>query len=89
VVEGEFILEIGPERLRLNRGDSVLAPREVPHAWAYVGDTTGRLLVTFLPAGKMEAFFREITKANAAAPQAPELWRAHGMELKGPPLPIE
>jgi len=88
-VEGEFILEIGQERIKLNPGDSILAPSEIPHVWAYVGDTTGRLLVTFNRAGKMEAFFHEITKANAVALQKPELWSAYGMELIGPPLTIE
>jgi quercetin 2,3-dioxygenase len=88
-IEGEFILEIGQERIKLNPGESILAPSEVPHVWAYVGDTTGRLLFTFNHAGKMEAFFREITQANAVAPQVPEMWRAYGMELVGPPLAIE
>jgi len=87
-VEGEFIIEVGQERIRLNPGDSLLAPRQVPHVWAYVGDTQGRMLIAFMPAGKMEAFFREVTKANAMPPQDPELWRAHGMELLGPPLPV-
>ena len=49
---------------------------------------TGSILITFMPAGKMEAFFREVTKANAMPPQDPALWRAHGMELLGPPLSI-
>lgn len=44
--------------------------------------------VSNMPAGKMEAFFREVTKANAMPPQDPELWRAHGMELLGPPLAV-
>ena len=87
-VEGEFIIEVGQERIRLNPGDAVLAPRKVPHAWAFVGDTTGRMLIAFTPPGQMEAFFREVTKANAMPPQDPELWRAHGMELLGPPLSI-
>jgi quercetin dioxygenase-like cupin family protein len=87
-VEGEFIIEIGQERFSINPGDSLLAPRQIPHVWAYVGDTIGRMLITFMPAGKMEAFFREVTKANAMPPQNPELWRDHGMELMGPPLPI-
>lgn len=85
-VEGEFIVEVGQERFYLKPGDSLLAPREVPHVWAYVGDSKGRMLIAFMPAGKMEAFFREVTKANAMPPQEPELWRAHGMELVGPPL---
>jgi mannose-6-phosphate isomerase-like protein (cupin superfamily) len=88
-VEGDFIIEVGQERLRLNPGDSLLAPRRVPHVWAYVGGgTRGRMLITFMPAGQMEAFFREVTKANAMPPQDPELWRAHGMELMGPPLAL-
>ncbi len=87
-VEGEFIVEVGQERFRLTPGDSLLAPRRVPHVWAYAGDTRGRILIAFLPAGTMEAFFREVTQANAMPPQDPELWRAHGMELLGPPLSL-
>ena len=87
-VEGEFILEVGQDKLRLMPGDSILAPRKVPHVWAYAGDARGRILIAFMPAGKMEAFFREVTKANAMPPQDPQLWRAHGMELLGPPLKV-
>jgi len=88
-VEGEFIIEVGQERFSMQSGDSLLAPRQVPHVWAYVGDAVGRILITFMPAGQMEAFFREVTRANAMPPQNPELWRAHGMELLGPPLPVK
>lgn len=86
VLEGEFLFEIGEERVKLHPGDSVLAPRQIPHVWAYTGNNPGRILIAFLPAGKMEAFFREVTKANAMPPLDPELWRVHGMELLGPPL---
>lgn len=88
-VEGEFIIEVGQVWFRLTPGDSLLAPRKVPHVWPFVGDTRGRLLIAFAPAGRMEAFFREVTKADAMPPQDPELWRAHGMELLGPPLAVE
>lgn len=88
VVEGDFIIEVGQERFNMKPGDSLLAPRQVPHVWAHVGDGDGRILITFMPAGNMEAFFREVTKANAMPPQDPELWRAHGMELLGPPLSV-
>ena len=89
ILEGEFQFEVGAERFHLHPGDSLLAPRQVPHVWAFVGEAPGRILITFLPAGNMEAFFREVTKANAMPPQDPVLWRAHGMELLGPPLPVE
>lgn len=84
-VEGEFLLEVGQEQFRLKPGDSALAPRKIPHVWAFTGRSRGRMLIAFMPAGKMEAFFREVTKANAMPPQDPELWRAHGMELLGSP----
>ena len=87
-VEGEFLVEIGTERFRLTPGDSVLAPRQVPHVWAHVGSGRGRILITFTPAGQMEAFFRAVTARNAMPPQDPALWRAHGMELLGPPLAL-
>ena len=87
-VEGEFVLEVGDEKFRLQPGDSLLAPRKVPHVWAYTGTARGRMLIAFMPAGKMESFFREVTKANAMPPQDPELWRAHDMELLGPPLKV-
>ena len=86
IVEGEFIMEIGQDQFRLTPGDSMLGPSKIPHVWAYTGGQRGRILITFLPAGKMEAFFREVTRANAMPPQDAELWRRHGMELLGPPL---
>lgn len=88
VTEGEFAFEIGSERCTLRSGDSLLGPRGVPHVWAFVGEGRGRILVTFAPAGQMEAFFREVTKADAMPPQDPKLWQAHGMELLGPPLKV-
>ena len=87
--QGTFIVEVGAERYTLQPGDSLLAPRGVPHVWAFVGEAPARMLIVFTPAGQMEAFFREVTKANAMPPQDPALWRAHGMQLAGPPLVVE
>jgi quercetin dioxygenase-like cupin family protein len=88
VGEGEFICDVGAEKFRLKPGDALLGPRKVPHVWAFAGEGRGSILITFTPAGKMEAFFREVTKANAMPPQNPALWRAHDMELLGPPLAV-
>lgn len=88
VIEGQYVIVVGQDRFDLKAGDSILAPRQVPHVWAYTGTAVGRLLITFTPPGKMEAFFREVSKANAMPPQDPALWKAHGMELLGPPLPV-
>lgn len=90
VIEGRYIAEIGSTRLELKPGDSILGPREIPHAWAFAGDSPGRLLIAFAPANKMEAFFRENEKhrkenqyLNDAA-----VYQAYGMELLGPPLKV-
>jgi quercetin dioxygenase-like cupin family protein len=86
--EGTFTVEVGTERYTLQPGDSLLAPRGIPHVWAFTGEGQGRILIVFTPAGKMEAFFREVTKANAMPPQDPALWQTHGMTLVGPPLAL-
>jgi quercetin dioxygenase-like cupin family protein len=87
-IQGEFILEIGTERFKLNTGDSVLAPQKVPHVWAYVGDEPGRILIAFTPAGKMQHFFDETAKSKSMPEQDPVFWEEHGMELLGPPLSV-
>ncbi len=91
VIESDYIIEIGDERYKLGPGDSVLAPRKVAHVWAHVGEGTGKLLIVFQPAGKMEAFFGELARLGSS-PQREELQRlfsSHGMNLTGPPLLIE
>jgi quercetin dioxygenase-like cupin family protein len=87
-LEGEFSFEVGSEKHILRRGDCLLGPKNVPHVWAYIGDNIGKILIAFSPAGKMEDFFRKVTKTSAMPSQDPALWRTHGMELLGPPMNI-
>ncbi len=90
VVESDYIIKIGDERHRLGPGDSILAPRRTPHVWAHVGDGKGRLIIAFQPAGAMEAFFNEMAQANTPSREELRvLFSSHGMEVTGPPLPIE
>ncbi len=89
IVEGEYIFEVGQELIRLKPGDSLFGPRKVPHVWAFVGNTPGRILFIYTPAGQMEAFFRDPGKADVIIPQDPAYFRAYGIEIVGPPLAIE
>jgi mannose-6-phosphate isomerase-like protein (cupin superfamily) len=88
---GEFAVEIGDEAFTLRPGDSLFAPRLVPHVWAHVGDSPGTLLLGVQPAGSLEAFFRE--GCTMSAPPSPEeterLFEAHGMKVVGPPLAVD
>ena len=87
-VDGEFVVEVGETRHHLQPGDSLLAPRQVPHVWAHVGEDIGRLLVAFQPAGVMEAFFAGFSTLTVAPSheEMQKLFRAHDMEIVGPPL---
>lgn len=86
VLEGEYIAEVGGKQVTLHAGDSILAPRNIPHAWACVSGT-GKLIIAFTPAGKMEAFFNKVSATHAPMQDA-ALFAEHDMILLGKPLAI-
>ncbi|MEG3164432.1 cupin domain-containing protein [Sphingomonas sp. PB2P19] len=93
VLEGEYLIQVGEQRFSLRTGDCVLGPRGVPHAWAFSGSTSGRLLLSYAPAGKMEAFFNAWEKLGFAPggyskEKDAALLRSYGMERVGPPIEL-
>lgn len=95
VMEGNYLAEIGQERFELAPGDCLLAPRKIPHVWAFVGNDKGRLLISFSPANKMEAWFRDQvqvrkpgTYTNPTNKEQVEQARQYGIEVVGPPLEV-
>jgi mannose-6-phosphate isomerase-like protein (cupin superfamily) len=88
--KGEFAFEVGDERFTLRPGDSLFAPRRVPHVWAYVGDEPGTLLLAVQPAGSLEAFFMENCAMDRlpTPEEADRSFAAHGMKVVGPPLNV-
>jgi len=90
VIEGEYAVQVGDERFELTPGGSVLAPRQVPHAYASLGDGPGRMLIAYQPAGEMESFFLEMSRLSGtpSANEVQRIFRAHGMEIVGPPLKV-
>lgn len=90
VLAGAYRIEVGEESFDLGPGDSVLAPREVPHVWAHVSEGEGRLVIVFQPAGQMEAFLGLLAEMGSApSPEAmASLFEAHGMTMLGPPLSV-
>ena len=89
-VKGEFLFEVGDERFTLRPGDSLFAPRMVPHVWAYTGDNPGTLLLAVQPAGSLEEFFMQSAKLTRppTPPEADRQFAAHGMKVVGPPLDV-
>lgn len=95
VLEGSYLVEIGTERFHLNPGDSVLGPRGIPHTWAFVGDTNGRMLLSYAPAGRMEEFFSQQAQlgvkpgAYAGMTVDKETMRSFGLQPVGPPIKLD
>jgi mannose-6-phosphate isomerase-like protein (cupin superfamily) len=57
VMEGEYVAQVGDERFTLTAGDSLLAPRGVPHTYAHLGEGQGRMLIAYQPAAIWKLFF--------------------------------
>jgi DNA-binding transcriptional MerR regulator/quercetin dioxygenase-like cupin family protein len=101
VIEGEFEVSVGEKRFRLGAGESVFMPRKVAHMWGCASGKTGRIINVYQPAGKIEEFFRELSKPPEdliTAEQMIEktyteeqvkslcrLFEVHGMDLLPPP----
>lgn len=74
VIEGEFDFEVGDKKIRLTKGDTLFAPRKVPHAWAHVpgvnGGSRGTLLTTVSPVLGFEEFILGTTEHKSLPPMA-------------------
>jgi len=70
-VEGSDEVLIGEKKLRLNPGDSVLPPRNVPHVWAYLGQKPGRMVFAFTPAARQSSFRLSWNAHAGHSPRAP------------------
>ncbi len=58
VSEGEFKFQAGEKILRLEAGDSLLVPREMPHAFVKTTEGDAKLVIMHQPAARMEEYFR-------------------------------
>ena len=84
VIDGHVLAQVGDRRVTLNPGDSILGPRNVPHAFMAIGPAPAHMLITFTPAGHMEQFFRDTVAVGPR--QAASVFSRYGMKLVGPPL---
>lgn len=93
VLDGEYVVQVGEQRFSLTKGDCVLGPRGIPHAWAFSGSTTGRLLLSYAPAGKMESFFNAweqlgFSPGGYSKEKDAALLETYGMKRMGPPIQL-
>ena len=88
VAAGEFLVKVGADEFHLKEGDTVFAPRQVPHTFTKLTDEPGKLITIFQPAGKMEDFFSKLNAITdpPAADFFVKLFEEHDMKIVGPPL---
>ena len=75
VTSGELEVTVGQEVFVLNAGDSLIAPRNIPHELRNSGSTTNHYLLVFSPAG-FESFVMATAlpaPTNAVAPTERQL----------------
>jgi mannose-6-phosphate isomerase-like protein (cupin superfamily) len=91
IIEGEYLFQVGEEQFEVKAGDTLFAPRAVPHAFTRVGDKPGKLMITYQPAGKMEEFYKKL-KTFGQMPKPEEfarIFEEHEMKIVGPRLPVK
>jgi len=89
IVKGEFLFKVGEESFTAKAGDTVFGPRNVPHAFAKVGEGEARLLMFYQPAGKMEDMFKKISEGvtkNMTEEEQDKFRHEHGIKKVGPAL---
>ncbi len=84
---GEFKFQAGDKTLRLKAGDSLLIPRQTPHAFVKTSEGDGRVIVMHFPAVRMEEYFRFIAKQPDQTEEARKrVAEQFGIYVLGPPL---
>ncbi|MFT7606149.1 MAG: hypothetical protein ACI8VT_003749 [Saprospiraceae bacterium] len=71
----------------MKAGDTIFLPRKIQHAFIQLSEK-GKMIVSYLPAGKMEAFFKVTNEWQSPPPQE-EIKKAfedHEMKIVGKPL---
>ena len=82
VMEGRVAFAVGDQRLELGPGESILAPRRIPHTFSSVAPAS-HLLIAFTPACKMEEYFRD-AKGDGRLAATAEYMNRYDMQWIGP-----
>lgn len=87
ILEGEYYFQVGEDKYSMKAGDTIFLPKNVPHAFIQISEKA-RTIVSYLPAGKMEDFFKTTDTWNSppTKEEVIEVFAKHDMKVVGPPL---
>ncbi len=90
VIEGSYYFQVGDEKFKLAKGDSIFLPRKVPHAWTQISER-GKMNVVLQPAGKLEEFFVTMAALDHEPTQKEIeiIFADNDMQVVGPALKVE
>lgn len=90
VIDGEYLFQVGEDKYQMKSGDTIFLPRKVQHAFIQLTEI-GKMIVSYLPAGKMEEFF-SVTDKWTSPPSKEEIFKVfaeHDMQVVGSPLTVD
>jgi len=67
VLEGEFEVQCGDNKIQAVPGSFVLAPKEIPHTFRNISSGSSKVLIITTPAG-IENFFEELSELSKQEP---------------------
>lgn len=87
VLEGNYFFKVGVDEFYLSPGECIFLPKNIPHAWTQVSKS-GKMIVTFEPAGKMENFFTTVAALDhePTTTEMADIFLANDMQVMGPPI---
>ena len=84
ILEGEYEWTVGDKKFVAGKGETIFAPRGIPHTYRYLGKTPGRLMCVITPSG-FEGFFEDVAALSPQQqqdiPRVIELGRKYGLEF--------
>lgn len=90
IIDGEYLFQVGEDKYQMKPGDTIFLPRNIQHAFVQLTEK-GKVIVSYLPAGKMEDFFK-VTDSWTSPPTLKEIEKVfddHDMKVVGPPLKVD
>ena len=79
---GRFAFQIGDEAMEAGPGDSLFAPRKIPHAWRCISEEPARMVCLLTPGTNFEAFAQAIVEQQLSLTSAEEVGRVLALAEK-------
>lgn len=86
IIEGEYLFQVGNEKIKASAGDTLFGPRGVPHTYYQLSEKA-HMIFTYNPAGNMENIFEWMNKNKPFKPEDfAKFCKENKVEFVGPPM---